>query len=524
MSESHDDGRRSTGDDVMSGPSAKLDVSDDDYIQSASLTGLDRTFSGDNISKINISANEITSGLTEKDATRILNNIFHGHINEPDSESLCTIIQTLETTGPNSTSGGGGGSNVNKQQIHDSVGVKQKVQVGGSKTKVNPRHHKVAVLTDWLTNANTIFDTSYKPSTVHDDPVKVAFNIKGQNSDDYKNLKKLHIFLKLLILKTILEKTKIHLKYEHKNRKNELLSTMCVKVNEHYGEFDVAAAMFIIFCGETALKQIGTLAAMSACLYSATYAPQICSLMFKIMQPTADLVSYLFSFGLPTLIAGSFAAKSAVEAIQNFQKSLASTAFPRPPPKPTSFKTKLQMFISSGFKFATDMTPVADATLPKLSNLAQTMFAALMHIKKKATDVVLNKVIHLFLDTFAGSDRIFQIASANPDRFGMLLLEIIEAVETNFPGDGEIIAHNLQSSQFSKFHAIGVVSARSAATPYGGSTTKSPQNMTKSTLKKRFATINKRHNRFRFHVSKNNSRLYKNRHRFLTSKLRKNNK
>jgi hypothetical protein len=536
----HDDDMRSTG-DVMSSTGDDMSSTGDDMSS--------YKMSKDN--SISNSSTKIQSDLTKEDARRILNNIFiNGYIREPDSKSLCEIVKL--------------------QQIHDSVGVKQKVQVGGDRarskasSKANAQY-KLSVLKKWLTHANTIFDTKYIPSTVDDDPVKVAFNKGKEGEDDYNNLKKLHIFLKLLILKTILEKTKIHLKYEHKKRKNELLKRMCVKVNEHFGEFDVAAAMFIIFCGQTLPQQVVTGVAMTACMYSATYAPQICSLLYKVMSgPVTDLVSYLFSIGLPTLIAGSFAAKSAVEAIQNFQKSLVSTAFPRPQPEPTTWKENLEMLIRWGFNFATDMSPVAAATLPNLSNLAQTMFASLMHIKQIATDAVLDPVIRLFLDTFSGSDRIFKLASVKPEQFGMLLLDIIAAVETIFPGGGEEIALALQSSSYSKFHASAVsVSTRhppphtpnphithSAAkflvggkrtrdtydsseklkrindgtSSKGGSTIKSPQNMTKSTLKKRFATMNKRHNQFRFHVSKNNSRLYKNRHRVLTSKLRKNNK
>ena len=85
-----------------------MSVSDDDEMMSI---GDDDMSHGDDMSSYNMSkdnsisnsSTKIESYLTEEDARRILNNIFDGHINKFDSESLCTIIQTLETTGHNST-------------------------------------------------------------------------------------------------------------------------------------------------------------------------------------------------------------------------------------------------------------------------------------------------------------------------------------------------------------------------------------------------------------------------------------
>jgi len=506
-------------------------------------TSKNRTMSHE--TSINIIANRLESDLTTAYADTLLYNIFHGKLNDSDVEALCTIVSPMEEEGIQS---GAGGGNINKQQIPHAVGAKQKVQVGGNKNK--------ELLKNWLDDANNIFNSSYRISPVQDDPVKVALTCKGENSDDYKNLKKLHIFLKLLILKTILEKTKIYSnsvinKISRVKDKKELLKRLCDRVDFHFGEFDVAAAMFIIFCGKTALQQFVTLSAMSLCAYSATYAPQICSLLFNVMQPATNLVKCLFELDLPTLIAGVFAAKSTVNAIQSFHADATSSRFPRSPQSPQL--TRGERVISIGtnlFNFATDMSPVADVTLPRLSTLAKTMFAALVHIKQKATDALLDPVIRLFLDTFAGSDRIFQLASAKPEQFGNLLADVIVSLEfCNFDHTViDEIEHNLQSSRLSSYHAIGVAAATPTPTPThrhgyratsrlgrspspstaskGGSTTKSPQNMTKSTLKNRNAikTMNKRYNRFRFHVSKNNSMLYKNRHRLLTSKNRKNKK
>ena len=489
-------------------------------------------------------ANRLESDLTTAYADTLLYNIFHGKLNDSDVEALCTIVSPMEEEGIQS---GAGGGNINKQQIPHAVGAKQKVQVGGNKNK--------ELLKNWLDDANKIFNSSYRISPVQDDPVKVALTCKGENSDDYKNLKNLHIFLKLLILKTILEKTKIHsnrvINNSTQEDKKELLKRICAQVDFRFGEFDVAAAMFIIFCGKTALHQFVTLSAMSLCAYSATYAPQICSLLFNVMQPGANLVNYLFDLGLPTLIAGVFAAKSTVNALRSFHADATSSSFPRSPQSPQL--TRGERVISIGtnlFNFATDMSPVADVTLPRLSTLAKTMFAALVHIKNKATEAALDSVIRLFLDTFAGSDRIFQLANANPVQFGNLLTDVVSSLQFfNFNTQAREIEHNLQSSRLSSYHAIGVAAATPTPTPThrhgyratsrlgrspspsltaskGGSTTKSPQNMTKSTLKNRNAikTMNKRYNRFRYHVSKNNSRLYKNRHRGFSSKLRKNNK
>jgi len=493
-------------------------VSSFSSVSSAVLT---RTLSG-TTSELITNANRIESTLTPEDANNILTQIFNGEQIMPDArESLCEITTQLESI----FQSGGRGENINKQQIPHTVGAKQKVQVGGN----------TILLQKWLTRANVIFNSSYRTSTVEDDPVNIAFVNGGRNVDNdiYKKLKNLHIFLKLLILKTILQKTNIHVRYndENKKLKKQLLERLCEQLDIYFGEFDIAAAMFIIFCGKTTLQQFGTLTVMTACGYSATYAPQICSLFFQVMTPGTNLVSCLFNLGLPTLIASVFTAKTIVNTVASYKESIEKPKFPRPEPPPKPWLERLKESVAYGFNFVTDMSPVTDVTLPRLSTLSKTMFAALVHIKNKATQSALNPVIHLFLDTFAGSDRIFQIANAKPEQFGNLLLGIIEAVDTVFPGDGEDIAHTIQSSRFSKIHASAETNATrrsSRAAPYGGgSTIKLHQHISKSSLKTKnvIKTMNKRNNNsFRYDFSKHNSRLYKNRHRGFTSKLSKKHK
>lgn len=506
-------------------------IDDVDHIHSAastkSLTGITRTISDGRISNLKSNAISLDSTLESTTAVQILNELSNGTRvvkDTPTANYVCDISERLESK---FQYGGGRNLNLNKEQINHNIGVKQKVQVGG--TEKNDR-----LLVEWLDKSRVIFNESYVASECSDDPVRIAVI---ESTDDYTKLKNLHIFLKLLILKTILQKTRIHLMRKGEtNSREELLKRICVQVDIYFGEFDVAAAMFIVFCGTTALQQFGTLSVITACGYSATYAPQICSLFFKVMNgPVTDLVSWLFDLGGSTIIASFFAVKSITKTITSHVKELESPKFPRPvPPSPTLVKQFKQVgdFL---INFVFDMSPVAAATLPNLSNFAQTMFSTLAHIKHKASDALLNPVIRLFLDTFTDSDRIYVLARTKPIQFGLLLTGIVSAVEVQFPGKGKEIEHRLQSSQLSSYHAHGTAASthRSVTGPgdkvkssifkKGGSTS---QNMTKSTLKNRNAikTMNKRYNRFRFHVSKNNSMLYKNRHRLLTSKNRKNKK